>query len=123
MERDAGVEGHDEGFDLAERFAEFGRGGGGFEMADNPEGYVEILGHDVEGGHGVGEGALGVRGWWAAPLLGLATSAVIEFAQAAFLDTRVADARDLVSNTLGSIVGMLLMLLLAFLLSPSRPRR
>ena len=64
----------------------------------------------------------GVRGWWAAPVLGLVTSAAIEFAQAAFLDTRVADARDLVSNTLGSIVGMLLMLLLAFLLSSSRPR-
>ena len=65
----------------------------------------------------------GVRGWWTAPVLGLATSAAIELAQAAFLDTRVADPRDLVSNTLGAVVGMLLMLLLAFLLSPSRPRR
>jgi len=65
----------------------------------------------------------GVRGWWTAPVLGLAVSAAIEFAQASFLDTRVADPRDLLSNTLGAVVGMLLMLLLAFLLSPSRPRR
>ncbi len=65
----------------------------------------------------------GVRGWWTAPVLGLAASAAIEMAQAAFLDTRVADPRDLISNTLGAIAGMLLMLLLAFLLSPSRSRR
>ncbi len=62
----------------------------------------------------------GVRGWWTAPVLGLFTSLAIELAQAAFLDTRVADLRDLVSNTLGAVVGMLLMLLLAFLLSSSR---
>jgi len=65
----------------------------------------------------------GVRGWWTAPIIGLAVSGVIELSQAAFLDTRVADVRDLVSNTLGAVIGMLLMLLLAFLLSPSRPRR
>jgi hypothetical protein len=64
----------------------------------------------------------GVRGWWTAPVLGFLTSGAIELAQAAFLDARVADPRDLLSNTLGSIVGMLLMLLLAFLLSPSRQR-
>ncbi|CAN7329378.1 VanZ family protein [Microbacterium sp. LjRoot45] len=65
----------------------------------------------------------GVRGWWTAPLLGLLASGVIEAAQALFLDSRVADVRDLAANTLGAIVGMLLMLLLAFLLAPSRPRR
>lgn len=65
----------------------------------------------------------GVRGWWTAPLLGFATSAAIELTQALFLDSRVADARDLVSNTLGAVAGMLLMLLLAFLLSPSPARR
>ncbi|MFT4282274.1 VanZ family protein [Microbacterium sp.] len=65
----------------------------------------------------------GVRRWWAAPVLGFLASGAIELTQAAFLDTRVADVRDLVSNTLGAIIGMLLMLLLAFLLSSSRPRR
>ncbi len=65
----------------------------------------------------------GVRGWWTAPVLGLLASGAIELIQATFLDTRVADARDLVANTLGAVIGMLLMLLLAFLLSPSRPRR
>jgi len=65
----------------------------------------------------------GVRGWWTAPVLGLVASGAIELAQALFLDARVADVRDLVSNTLGAVLGMLLMLLLAFLLSPSRPRR
>lgn len=65
----------------------------------------------------------GVRGWWTAPLLGLLTSGAIELIQATFLDSRVADVRDLIANTLGAVIGMLLMLLLAFLLSPSRPRR
>lgn len=65
----------------------------------------------------------GVRGWWTAPVLGFLTSGAIEVAQAVFLDSRVSDARDLLSNTLGAVVGMLLMLLLAFLLSPSHTRR
>lgn len=65
----------------------------------------------------------GVRGWWTAPVLGLLASGAIELTQAVFLDTRVSDVRDLVANTLGAVIGMLLMLLLAFLLSPSRPRR
>lgn len=65
----------------------------------------------------------GVRGWWTAPLLGLAMSGAIELTQALFLDTRVPDPRDLVANTLGAVIGMLLMLLLAFLLAPSRRRR
>lgn len=64
----------------------------------------------------------GVRGWWTAPALGLAISGAIELVQAVFLDTRVPDARDLVANTLGAVIGMLLMLLLAFLLAPSRRR-
>ncbi|MFJ6679012.1 VanZ family protein [Microbacterium sp. NPDC091382] len=65
----------------------------------------------------------GVRGWWAAPVLGAAASAAIEILQAVFIDTRVADLRDVVANTLGSVIGMCLMLLLAFLLSPPHPRR
>lgn len=62
----------------------------------------------------------GVRGWWTAPVIGLAVSGAIEATQAALLSSRVADVRDLVANTLGATVGMLLMLLLAFLLAPRR---
>ena len=65
----------------------------------------------------------GVRGWWTAPILGLLASGAIEALQATLLDSRVSDVRDLVANTTGSIVGMCLMLLLAFLLSPPHPRR
>ncbi|WP_405375393.1 MULTISPECIES: VanZ family protein [unclassified Microbacterium] len=65
----------------------------------------------------------GVRGWWTAPIIGAVTSGIIETLQAVMLDSRVADLRDIISNTLGSIVGMCLMLLLAFLLSPPSPRR
>ncbi|BDV31107.1 VanZ family protein [Microbacterium terricola] len=64
----------------------------------------------------------GVRGWWTAPLLGLAVSGAIETLQAAYLDSRVPDVRDIVANTLGATIGMLLMLLLAFLLLPRRDR-
>ncbi len=65
----------------------------------------------------------GVRGWWAAPIIGAVTSVGIEVLQAVFISTRVADVRDVVANTLGSVLGMCLMLLLAFLLSPPHPRR
>lgn len=65
----------------------------------------------------------GVRGWWAAPIIGALASGTIELLQALLLDTRVADLRDIVANTLGSFLGMCLMLLLAFLLSPPHPRR
>ena len=64
-----------------------------------------------------------VRGWWLAPILGMLLSAGIEVVQWRFLDTRVADVRDLLANTTGAVLGMLLMLLLAFLLSPAPPRR
>lgn len=65
----------------------------------------------------------GVRGWWTAPLLGAGLSLAIETLQALLLDTRVPDVRDLVANTGGAVIGMLLMLLLAFLLSPADPER
>ncbi len=65
----------------------------------------------------------GARRWWLAPPLGLALSGIIEGAQYLFLDTRIADVRDLVANTAGALAGALLMLLLAFLLTvPSRQR-
>jgi glycopeptide antibiotics resistance protein len=62
----------------------------------------------------------GVRGWWTAPVIGALVSGAIETAQAMLLSTRVPDLRDIVANTLGATVGMLLMLLLAFLLAPRR---
>lgn len=64
----------------------------------------------------------GVRGWWAAPLVGLATSGVIEGSQLLFLPSRFPTVSDLVANTLGATAGMLLMLLLVFLLAPSPVR-
>lgn len=61
---------------------------------------------------------VGVRWWWTAPLLGALASAGIEAAQYLFLDTRFADPRDILANTIGATIGALLMLLLAFLLTP-----
>jgi len=52
---------------------------------------------------------LGRRRWWLASLLGVALSGVIEFAQL-FLRHRVADPRDIVANSLGAIVGVVLVL-------------
>ncbi|WEG07633.1 VanZ family protein [Microbacterium horticulturae] len=62
----------------------------------------------------------GVRGWWTAPVIGAVVSTAIEGSQAILLSSRVADVRDIVANTLGAVIGMLLMLLLAFLLAPRR---
>ncbi|GAA3766822.1 hypothetical protein GCM10022240_19020 [Microbacterium kribbense] len=64
----------------------------------------------------------GVRGWWTAPVLGALVSTAIETTQALALSTRVPDLRDVVANTGGAVIGMLLMLLLAFLLAPRRTR-
>jgi glycopeptide antibiotics resistance protein len=64
----------------------------------------------------------GVRGWWSAIVVGALVSGAIESAQAVLLSTRVPDVRDIVANTAGATIGMLLMLLLAFLLMP-RARR
>lgn len=65
----------------------------------------------------------GVRRWWLAPATGLLLSGAIEGIQYVFLDSRVADVRDLVANTAGALVGGLLMVLLAFLLTPSGRHR
>ena len=43
---------------------------------------------------------------WAVITLGLTTSGAIELAQLLFLPHRVADVRDLVANTLGTAVGV-----------------
>ncbi|KQY23227.1 hypothetical protein ASD16_11750 [Cellulomonas sp. Root485] len=46
---------------------------------------------------------------WAVIALGLATSGAIELAQLLFLPHRVADVRDLVANTLGTALGVALL--------------
>lgn len=51
--------------------------------------------------------------WWLGIPIGFAVSGVIEILQFALLDTRVADPRDLVSNTLGAAVGAALASVLA----------
>jgi glycopeptide antibiotics resistance protein len=53
---------------------------------------------------------LGWRRWWAALLLGVGLTASIEFAQL-FLQDRVADPRDLVSNSIGAFIGVVVVLL------------
>lgn len=49
--------------------------------------------------------------WWVGILSGFAASAAIETSQALFLPTRVADVRDLVANTLGAALGVVVGLL------------
>lgn len=49
----------------------------------------------------------GRRMWWLTLALGLATTLTIEFTQL-FLPERVSDARDLLANTLGTVVGIAL---------------
>ncbi len=48
---------------------------------------------------------LDLRRWWLAILLGVALTCGIEFAQQ-FLPTRVADPRDLLSNSIGATIGV-----------------
>lgn len=50
---------------------------------------------------------------WMVIALGLATSTVIELAQLLFLPHRVSDVRDLVANTLGTALGVGILLLVA----------
>lgn len=47
---------------------------------------------------------------WTVVALGLATSCAIELAQLLFLPHRVSDVRDLVANTLGTVVGVAVVL-------------
>jgi len=49
---------------------------------------------------------LDLRRWWLAVLLGVALTCGIEFTQQ-FLPTRVADPRDLLSNSIGAAIGVL----------------
>jgi glycopeptide antibiotics resistance protein len=56
--------------------------------------------------------------WWLAILLGVGMTAGIEFAQQ-FIPNRVSDPRDILSNSIGAVVGTVL----ALLLTASKARR
>jgi hypothetical protein len=69
---------------------------------------------------------LGRRRWWAGGVAGLLLSALIEFAQFAFLPDRYATLLDVAANTAGATLGALLMLLVLTLRKPvpnPSPRR
>jgi glycopeptide antibiotics resistance protein len=55
---------------------------------------------------------LGRGRWWLAMLLGFALSVAIELAQLLVFTTRVADIRDVCSNTSGAVLGALVALIL-----------
>lgn len=55
----------------------------------------------------------GRRQWWFAILVSVLVTLGIEFAQL-FLSDRVTDVRDLVSNAIGAVIGVLLALLLTW---------
>src|SRR3954451_17690720 len=55
---------------------------------------------------------LGRGKWWAAILLGFALSVAIELAQLLFFTSRVADIRDVWSNSTGAVLGALAVLVL-----------
>jgi glycopeptide antibiotics resistance protein len=53
----------------------------------------------------------GRRRWWLAMLLPFVLSVAIELAQLFFFTTRVADVRDVVSNTSGALIGAIVVLI------------
>lgn len=53
---------------------------------------------------------LGRRFWWAAVLISVAMTGAIETAQR-FIPGRVSDARDIVSNSLGAVIGVIVALI------------
>jgi VanZ family protein len=55
---------------------------------------------------------LGRGKWWLAMFLGFALSVAIELAQLLFFTSRVADVRDVVSNTSGAVLGAIVVLIL-----------
>jgi hypothetical protein len=54
----------------------------------------------------------GRRRWWAALLLSFVLSCAIELAQLVFFTSRVADVRDIASNTTGAVIGAFAVLLI-----------
>ena len=65
---------------------------------------------------------LGRRRWWLAVLLGVLLSCGIEFTQL-FLPGRVSDVRDLESNSIGALVGVLTALVVTWPAAARRRRR
>jgi len=61
----------------------------------------------------------GRRLWWLAVIMGVLLSAAIEFTQL-FLPGRVSDVRDLASNSLGALIGVLVALVVTW---PAAARR
>jgi glycopeptide antibiotics resistance protein len=61
---------------------------------------------------------LGRRAWWLGILFGVGLTVVIEFVQQS-LPSRVSDPRDLVANSIGAAVGVLL----ALVVTASKARR
>ncbi|MFP3464829.1 VanZ family protein [Leifsonia sp. SIMBA_070] len=55
---------------------------------------------------------LGVWRWWIAVAIGVAATLAIEFSQL-FIPYRVSDVRDLVANTLGTLAGVVIVVLAA----------
>ena len=58
---------------------------------------------------------LGPRRWWAALVIGVGATCFIEVAQL-FIPSRVSDVRDLVANTVGTLIGIALTVAAAALL-------
>jgi len=52
----------------------------------------------------------GRRGWWAALAAGVIMTCVIEFVQL-FLPDRVSDVSDIIANSLGTLIGVILVLI------------
>lgn len=61
---------------------------------------------------------LGRSRWWLAILIGVAMTFTIEYAQQ-FIGGRISDPRDLVSNSIGTVIGTVL----ALVLTASKARR
>ena len=57
---------------------------------------------------------LGRKHWWAGIFAGILASCWIELAQGIWLSDRVSDPRDLVSNGLGTLLGVMLALLITW---------
>ena len=64
----------------------------------------------------------GRRFWWVALLIGVAMTCSIEWTQE-YLPTRVPDIRDIIANSTGTVIGVLLAIAAGFLRRAKRTRR